>query len=148
MYTKLFDPSIFTQETNQRILRLESNLKIFSMQLPKDPAQSEKHFHTTLHTQKELAILTIEEGNTRAKLVNIQASLTPHIKILQKELAYADTMFKKDPKLSTLDSLVHLAAEKVIQIKSLDVAIENWDVALKIVMEVNKTFLAKYTISV
>ena len=87
-------------------------------------------------------MLIAEEANTRAKLVQIQASLTPHMEILQRELAYAETVLKNDPNLSTVDGLVHLAAETTIQIKSLDVAIENWDAALKIVMEVNKTFLA------
>ena len=95
------------------------------MQLPKDPAQSEKHFHTTLHTQKELAILTVDKANTRTKLIHIQDSLTPHMEILQKELAYAEIVLKKDHNLSTLDGLVHLAAETTIQIKSLDVAINN-----------------------
>ena len=57
LYSKLCDPSIFTQETSQRIMSLERNLKISSMQLPKDPTQSEKHFQNTLHTQKELAVL-------------------------------------------------------------------------------------------
>ncbi|MDF3686379.1 hypothetical protein, partial [Enterobacter hormaechei] len=46
-----------------------------------------------------------------------------------------------DPNLSTVDGLVHLAAEIVIQIKSLEVALHNWDTALRIVIEVNKTFL-------
>jgi hypothetical protein len=50
LYSKLCDLSIFTQETIQRIMSLERNLKISSMQLPKDLAQSEKHFSTTLHT--------------------------------------------------------------------------------------------------
>ena len=50
-------------------MSLERDLKISGMQLPRDPAQSEKHFHTTLHTQKELAMLTIDEANTKAKLV-------------------------------------------------------------------------------
>ena len=70
------------------------------------------------------------------------------MEILQKEIAYAEKMLKKDPNLSTLDGLVYLAAKTTIQIKSLDVAIDNWDAALKIVMEVNKNFLDKYTISV
>ena len=70
------------------------------------------------------------------------------MQILQEELAYAETVLKKDSNLSTLDGLVHLTAETTIQIKSLDVSIENWDATLKIVMEVNKTFLAKYTINV
>ena len=67
---------------SQRILNLEINLKISSMQLPQSLAQSEKHFHIVLHTHKELVVLTIEEANIRAKLVQIQASLTPHMEIL------------------------------------------------------------------
>ena len=70
-------------------------------------------------------MLIEKEANIRAKLINIQASLTPHMEILQKELAYAKTLLKKDPNLSTLDGLVHQAAETVIQIKSLDVALDN-----------------------
>lgn len=57
-------------------------------------------------------------------------------------------MIKKDPNLSTLEGLVHLAAEIAIQIKSLDVAIDKWDAALKVIMEVHKSFLDKYTICV
>ena len=85
LYSKLCDPSIFTQETSQKIMSLERNLKISSMQLPKDPSQSEKHFHTMLHTQKEIVVLTVEEANTKAKLVQIQASLTPHMEILKEK---------------------------------------------------------------
>ena len=59
------------------------------------------------------------------KLTNIQAFLNPHMEILQKELGYAETLLKKDPNLSTLDGLVHLAAKLVIQLKSLDVACDN-----------------------
>ena len=70
-------------------------------------------------------MLIVEESNIRAKLLNIQSSLTPHMEILQKELAYAETLMKKDPNLSTLDGLVHLVAEKAIQLKSLDVALDN-----------------------
>ena len=56
-----------------------------------------------LHTQKEIVVLIVEEANIRAKIVQIQASVTPHIEILQKELAYAKTILKKDPNLSTID---------------------------------------------
>ena len=70
-------------------------------------------------------MLIVEEANIRAKLINIQAFLTPHMEILQKELGYAETLMMKDPHLSTLDRLVHLAAEIAIQIKSLDVALDN-----------------------
>ena len=47
---------------------------------------------------------------------------------------------KKDSNLSTLDNLVHLAVELAIQIKSLDVACENWDATPKIILEVHKYF--------
>ena len=69
LYKKLYDFSYFTQETGQRILSLERNLKISSMQLPKDLTQSEKHFVQTLHTQKELVAITTEEANIKAKLM-------------------------------------------------------------------------------
>ena len=70
------------------------------------------------------------------------------MEILHKELGYVETLMKKDPNLSTLDGLVHLVAKLAIQIKYLDVACENWDVALKIILEVHKSFLEKYTICV
>ena len=70
------------------------------------------------------------------------------MEILQKELAYAKTLLKKDPNLSTLDGLVHLAAETPIQIKSLDVALDNWDASLKHIMVFHKSFLDKYLKSV
>ena len=41
------------------------------MQLPNDLAQSEKHFATTLHTQSELAIITTDEENVKAKLIQL-----------------------------------------------------------------------------
>ena len=70
------------------------------------------------------------------------------MKILHKELGYAKTLMKKDPNLSTLDGLVHLSAKSAIQIKSLEVACDNWDATLKIILEVNKYFLDKYIIIV
>lgn len=36
LYKKLCDPTLFTQETSHMILSLERNLKISSMQLPKN----------------------------------------------------------------------------------------------------------------
>ena len=144
LYKKLCDFTYFTQATSQRISTLERNLNIFSMQLPKDPSQSEKHFSQTLRTQKELAELTTEESTTKAKLLQLQASITPHLEILHKEQAYAENVLKKDPNLSTLDGLVHLAAETAIQQKSLEIALNHWDAALRMIMEVNSTFLAKY----
>ncbi len=71
LYKKLCDFSHFTQETSQRILSLERNINISSMQLPNDLAQSEKHFSQMLYTQKELAMLTVEEANIKAKLMPI-----------------------------------------------------------------------------
>ena len=64
--------------------------------------------------------------------------------ILQQELAYAKTRLKKDPNLSTLDGLVHLATKTSIQLKSLDVALDNWDSALKHITILHKRFLDKY----
>ena len=69
LYKKLCDFTYFTQETSQRISALERNLNISSMQLPKDPSQSEKHFAQMLRTQQELATLTTEESNIKAKLL-------------------------------------------------------------------------------
>ena len=40
------------------------------------------------------------------------------------------------------------ATELAIQLKSLDVACENWDVALKMILDVHKSFIDKHTISV
>lgn len=117
------------------------------MQLPTNIAQSEKHFSQSLHTQRELAILAAEEATTKAKLMQIQSSITRHLEILHKEQMNVETVLKKDPNLSTTDGLVHLAAEISIQHKSLDVALANWDAALKVLLEVNSTFLAKYGIS-
>ena len=51
LYTKLCNFSNFTKETSQKILSMERNLKISSMQLPTNPTQSEKHFSQMLHTQ-------------------------------------------------------------------------------------------------
>ena len=69
LYTKLCDFSNFTQETNQKILSLERNLKISSMQLPTNPAHSEKYFSQTLHTQRELVALSAEETTIKPKLM-------------------------------------------------------------------------------
>ena len=68
--------------------------------------------------------------------------------ILQKEIAYANTLLNKDPTLSTLDGLVHLAAETTIQLKSLDIALDNWDATLKNIMVIHKIFFDKYLASV
>ena len=79
--------------------------------------------------------------------MQIQSSITPHLEVLQKEQVYVEIILKKDPNLSTLDGLVHLATNTTIQRKSLEISLENWDVALKMIMEVNSTFLAKYGIT-
>ena len=69
------------------------------------------------------------------------------MEVLKKELAYAENVLKKYSNLSTLEGLVHLATETTIQLKALEIALDNWDAALKIIMEVNKYFLAKYSIT-
>ena len=70
------------------------------------------------------------------------------MEILQKELAYEKKPLKKCPNLSTLDGLVHLAVETTIQLKSLDFALDNWDVAFRHIMVLHKIFLDKYLKSV
>ena len=83
------------------------------MHVPKDPTQSEKHFQTLLHTQKKLVVLTTDEANIKAKSIQIQSCITPHMEVLQKELAYTKNVLKKDPNLSTLEGIVHLAASQL-----------------------------------
>ena len=117
LYTNLCNPTLFTQETRSHILSLQRSLNILSTKLPQNPAQSEKHFRTLLQTQSQLAILIVDEASIRAKLTSIQASLTPHMEILHKELGYVKTFLKKDPNLSTLDGLVYLVVKLAIQIK-------------------------------
>ena len=129
-------------------MSLEGKLKVSISQLPKDPTQSEKYFATTLHTQKELAVLTSDEANIKAKLIQIQSAITPQMKVLHKEMAYAENVLKKDPNISTSEGLIHLAAETTIQLKTLEIALDNWDTSLKIIMEVNNFFLAKYSIHI
>ena len=147
LHSKLCDFSRFTQEITPKVLSLESRLKISSMQLPSNPANSEKHFSQMLHTPRELATLSAKEATIKEKLMQLQASTTPHLEILHKEKMYAEIVLKKDPNLSTLDGLIDLAAELAIQHRSLDIALNNWDTALKILLQVNKTFLAKHGIT-
>ena len=78
----------------------------------------------------------------------MQASITPHLEVLHKEQMYAEIVLKKDPNISTHDGLVDLAVELSIQHKSLHIALNNWDAALKIILEVNKLFLAKHGITI
>ena len=85
------------------------------MQLPSNPAQSEKQFAQTLHTQRELAALSAEEATIKEKLMQIQASITPHLEILHKEEMYAKTILKKDPNISTHKGLVDLVVELAFQ---------------------------------
>ena len=70
------------------------------------------------------------------------------MEILHKELGYAANLLKNDPNIYTLDGVVHLSTKLSIQIKSLDVACDNWDATLKIIMRVHKYFSDKYTITV
>ena len=73
-------------------MRLEDELKLSSQNLSQSPIQTKQHFHTLLQTQSKIVVLTTEEANIRAKLINIQASLTPHMEISQEELAYTKNL--------------------------------------------------------
>ena len=78
--------------------------------------------------------------------MQIQSSITPHLEVLHKGKVYVETVLKKYPNLSTLDGLVHLAVEISIQHKTLDIALKKLHTTLKILLEVNSTFLAKHGI--
>ena len=69
------------------------------------------------------------------------------MEVLHKEKMYAEIVLKIDSNLSIHEGLVHLVVEISIQHKSLDIALNKWDVALKILLEVNKTSLAKHGIT-
>ena len=53
------------------------------------------------------------------------------MEVFHKEWVYAENVLKKDPNLSTLHDLVHLATETTIQLKALKIALDNWDATLK-----------------
>ena len=89
LHHKLCDFSRFTQEITAKILSLERNLKLSSMQLALNPANSEKHFAKPLHTQRELAALSAKEATIKEKLMQMQASITPHVEVLHKEQMHA-----------------------------------------------------------
>ena len=93
-------------------------------------------------------MLQAQDANICATLINIQAMLTSHMKVIHKELAYDEILMKKYSNLSTHDGLVNLATELDIQYQSLEVVCKNWDATTKIIMDVHKTFLDKHTISV
>lgn len=112
------------------------------------PSQSEESFIAPLQTQSQLFALIVDEANIRAEFISIQTNLIPHVEIQHNEIGYAKTLLDKDPHISTLDGLVHLATDLAIQIKSLDVVCENQDVSLKIILDVHKYFVGKHTISV
>ena len=79
--------------------------------------------------------------------MKIQASITPHLEVLHEDQMYVETVLKKDPNISTHEGLVDLVAKLAIQHKSLDIAFNNWDATLKVLLEVNKIFLAKHDIT-
>ena len=98
-----------------------------------------------LQTQRELVALSVEETIIKAKMMQIQASITPHLEVLHKEQMYAIIVLKKDPNISTHDGLVDFVGELAVQQKSLDIALNNQDASLKTLLEVNQTFFGKTT---
>lgn len=148
LYTKLCDVPLFTQEVQRHIDHLERDLKKIGNILQQFPSQGQSYFQNLLSAQGQLASLQAQDANIRATLINIHSMLIPHMEVLHKELSYAEIFMKKDPHLSTNEGLVTLATELDIQVKSLEVACDNWDTTLKIIMEVHKPFLNKHTIHV
>ena len=140
LYTKLCNPTLFTQEVRSHIVNLESHMQSTGITLPRSPAQSDNFFRNLLISQSQLAVLHADEANIKSKLFSIQSILTPCMEILHKELVFSETLMKKDPHLSTHEGLVHLATELAIQIKSLEVARDNWDANLKVMLKVHNFF--------
>ena len=66
-------------------------------------------------TQCRLAKLQEKDANIRYILISIQSMLTPYMEVFQKELAYAETLMKKDTHLSTHKGLADLVAQLDIQ---------------------------------
>ena len=62
------------------------------------------------------------------------------MEVLHKEMAYAKNVLKKDPNISTSKGLLHLVAETTIQLKALEIALDNWDTNLEIILGVNNLF--------
>ena len=118
-------------------------MTLSSEKLTQDSSHAHQNFETLLKTQRKIVVRTIEEANIRAKIISIQASLTPHVDILQKEQAQATNLLKQDPNLSTLDGLVHLAVEFAIQIRTIDIALKNWNSTLQNILDQHRTILSK-----
>ena len=53
------------------------------------------------------------------------------MEVLHKKLVYIENVLKKDLNISTLECLVHLVVETNIQLKALEIALDNWDATLK-----------------
>ena len=51
--------------------------------------------------------------------------LTPHMEVLHKELAFAETLMKKDNQLSTHDGFIDLVVQLDVKYHSLEVACNN-----------------------
>ena len=89
------------------------------------PCQNHSYFRQLLSAQGQLAILQAPDTNIWATLISILSMLTPHMEVLHKELAFVETLMKKDPHLSTHKGLVNLVVKITIQIKSFEVACDN-----------------------
>ena len=109
LYTKLCNVDLFTKENQQAIEHLQGNLQLTGSILKLSPDNSQIHFQRLLMTQSRLSKLQATNANIRYTLISIQSMLRPHMEVLQKELAFVDTLMKKDSQLSTHEGLVDLA---------------------------------------
>lgn len=75
--------------------------------------------------------------------MKIQSSIIPHLEVLHKEKMYVEIVLKNDPNLSTHEGLLDLAAELAIEHKSLNISLNNWEAALKILLEVINSFFGQ-----
>ena len=81
LYTKLCNPTLFTQETRNHIPSLESQMTSLGAKFPMALAQNKKHLKTLLQTQSQLATPKLDEANIRSELISIHTTLTPDMEI-------------------------------------------------------------------
>ena len=111
LYTKLCNVENFTQETHRDFYQQQGDLQHIGTTLNLSPGQSQVHFQRLLTTQGRLVEVQAQDANIWSTLISIQSMLTSHMEVLHKELAYAETLMKKDSHLSTHDGLVDLATQ-------------------------------------
>ena len=108
------------------IMILQADIKAFGTRMQSTQGDTQLHLEKLKNNQRRLAKLYAQEGNIRTTLVSIQTKLLPPLEILKQELAKAKVLMKEDANISTEEGLVELVAKIEIQLKSLEIASNNW----------------------